>query len=302
MRSRDRRCSGLEERGSVLGLLDGKVVLISGGARGQGRAHAVLCAREGADVIVFDINQQVPNVPYGMGTSEELQETARQVEALGRRVLPLTADVRSLEQMNEVVERGTAEFGRIDVVISNHGIVNWSSFWEMTEESWDDVIETNLTGVWKLVRAVAPQMIERRSGSIVIISSVNGIRPSGAFAHYVSSKHGAIGLMRAVARELAPYGVRCNAVLPGPTMTPMIDSQMLYEMITGRSGATREDMLEAGYHATALRNRTWQDPEEIAKAALYFNSDLATNVTGETLAVEAGALLLDGYNHSPARD
>lgn len=262
----------------------------------------MLSAREGADVIVFDINRQVANVPYPMGTAEELQETARQVEAVGRRVLSLTADVRSLQQMTEVVERGTAEFGRIDVVISNHGIVNWAPFWELTEEAWDEVIETNLTGVWKLVRAVAPQMIERRSGSIVITSSVNGLRPSGSFAHYVSSKHGAIGLMKSVARELAPYGVRCNAVLPGPTMTPMIDSQPLYDMITGRPGATREEMIEAGYHATALRNRTWQEPEEIAKAALYFNSDLAANVTGQMIAVDAGGLLLDGYNHSPARD
>lgn len=285
-----------------MGLLDGKVVLVSGGARGQGREHAVLSAREGADIIVFDINRQVANVPYPMGTAEELQETARQVEAVGRRVLSLTADVRSLQQMTEVVERGTAEFGRIDVVISNHGIVNWAPFWELTEEAWDEVIETNLTGVWKLVRAVAPQMIERRSGSIVITSSVNGLRPSGSFAHYVSSKHGAIGLMKSVARELAPYGVRCNAVLPGPTMTPMIDSQPLYDMITGRPGATREEMIEAGYHATALRNRTWQKPEEIAKAALYFNSDLAANVTGQMIAVDAGGLLLDGYNHSPARD
>jgi SDR family mycofactocin-dependent oxidoreductase len=285
-----------------VGLLDGKVVIISGAARGQGRAHAVLSAREGADVIIFDINAQVANVPYGMGTSAELKETARQVHELGRRSFAATADVRSLEQMSEVVERGLAEFGRIDAVISNHDIVNWSSFWEMTEEMWDDVIETNLTGVWKLVRAVAPHMIERRSGSIVITSSVNGIRPSGAFAHYVSSKHGAIGLMRSVARELAPYNVRCNAVLPGPTMTPMIDSQAQYDLITGHPDATREQMLLAGYHATALRNRTWQEPEEIAKAALFFNSDLATNITGQTLAVEAGALLLDGYNHSPARD
>jgi SDR family mycofactocin-dependent oxidoreductase len=285
-----------------VGLLDGKVVLISGAARGQGRAHAVLCAREGADVIIFDINAQVAGVPYSTGTAGELQETASQVDALGGRVLASAADVRSLDQMNEVVGRGIAEFGGIDAVISNHGIVSWSPFWELTERVWDDVIETNLTGTWKLVRAVAPHMIERRSGSIVITSSVNGIRPSGAFAHYVSSKHGVIGLMTSVARELAPYNVRCNAVLPGPTMTPMIDNQMLYDMITGHPDATREQMIEAGYHATALRNRTWQEPEEIAKAALFFNSDLATNVTGQALAIEAGALLLDGYNHSPARD
>lgn len=285
-----------------MGLLEGKVALISGAARGQGRAHAVISAREGADVILFDINEQISGVPYDMGTTAELDETTRLVEQHGRRALQMTADVRSSDQMAEVVARGTDMFGRIDVVVSNHGIVSWAPFWEMTDDDWDAVVDTNLTGVWKLLRAVAPQMIERRSGSIVVTSSVNGIRPSGSFAHYVSSKHGAIGLMKAAARELAPFGVRCNAVLPGPTATPMIDNQLLYDMITGHSGATRAEMFEAGHHATALRNATWLDPEEIAKTALYLNSELAARVTGQSIAVDAGAMLLDGYNHNPAKD
>lgn len=284
-----------------MGLLDGKVVLISGAARGQGRAHAVLCAQEGADVVAFDINRQVATISYPMGTSDELQETARLVEAEGRRALALSADVRSLEQMESVVSQGLSQFGGIDVAIVNHGIVSWSSFWEMSEEMWDDVIETNLSGAWKVVRAVAPSMIEARSGSIVITSSINGLRPSGSFAHYASSKHGVLGLMKSVARELAPHAVRCNAVLPGPTLTPMIDSQDLYDMITGQPGATREQMIEAGFHAMALSDHTWQPPEAVAKAALFLNSDLASSVTGQAIAVDSGSLLLDGYNHNPVR-
>lgn len=194
-------------------------------------------------------------------------------------------------------------FGRIDVVVSNHGIVSCAPFWEMSDDDWNAVVDTNLTGVWKLLRAVAPQMIERRFGSIVITSFVNGIRPAGSFAHYVSSKHGAIGLMKAIARELAPLGVRCNAVLPGPTATPMIDHQLLYDMITGHPDATRAEMFEAGRHATALHcTATWLDPDEIAKTAPYLNSDLAARVTGQSVAVDAGAMLLDGYNHNPAKD
>lgn len=285
-----------------MGLLDGKVVLISGAAHGQGREHAVLSAAEGADVVIFDINRQIEGVDYSMGTVEELDETARMVREAGGRVLAITADARSLTEMADVVAQGTAQFGKIDVVISNHGIVSWKPFWEMSQQMWDDVIETNLSGVWKLVRATTPQMIERQAGSIVITSSTNGWRPSGAFAHYVSSKHGTLGLMKSIARELAPYGIRCNAVLPGATLTPMIDSQSNYDLITGRPGATREQMIEAGHHATALRNATWQSPREVAKAALFFNSELASNITGQSLAVDGGSLLLDGYNHAPARD
>lgn len=283
-------------------LLAGKTVLISGAAHGQGRAHALVSAREGANVIGFDINRQLRHVPYSMGTEGELAETARLVEKLGQRMLAITADARSLEQMERVVEQGISEFGAIDAVVSNHAIVSWSSFWEMSEEMWDDVIETNLSAVWKIVRAVTPHLIERGSGSIVITSSINGEQPGGSFAHYSSSKAGAIGLMKAVARELAPHNIRCNAILPGLTDTPMNDSQWLYDLIVGHKDATREEMVEAGRYAVALKGRTWQDPVEVANAGLFFNSDLAANVTGQTLAVDAGTSLLGPYNPAPVRD
>lgn len=285
-----------------MGLLDGKVVLISGGARGQGRAHAVLSAREGADVIIFDINEQIPSLPYAVGTAEEMKETVRQVQETGGKILALTADARSQDQMNDVVARGIAEFGKIDVVVINHGIVSFSPFWETTEEAWNNVIDVNLSGVWRLAKAVAPHLIERRSGSIVITSSVNGVRPAASFAHYISAKHGVIGLMKAIARELATYNVRCNAVLPGPTATPMIQTQEMYDSIMGHPNATEEEVLEAGRSFVALRNRTWLEPEEIAKTALYLNSDLAANVTGQSIAVDAGHLLLDGHNWNPEHD
>ena len=158
-----------------MGMLDGKVALITGGARGQGRAHAVTCAREGADVIIADVVDQLPTVPYKLATKDDLDETVRLVRAYGRRVIAVQADVRSQEQLDAAVTAGMAELGKIDILIANAGIWTLGSFWELTDEQWDEMIGVNLTGAWKAAKAVAPHMIERRSGSIVIIASVNAL-------------------------------------------------------------------------------------------------------------------------------
>jgi NAD(P)-dependent dehydrogenase (short-subunit alcohol dehydrogenase family) len=149
-----------------MGLLDGKVALITGGARGQGRAHATTCAREGADVIVVDIADQIGTVDYKLAREEDLAETVRQVEALDRRALSVVADVRSQQQMDEAVTRGIAEFGQIDILIANAGIWTQGSFWELSDEQWHDMVDVNLTGVWRSAKAVAPHMIERQTGSM----------------------------------------------------------------------------------------------------------------------------------------
>ena len=282
-----------------MGLLDGKVVMITGGARGQGRAHAVLSASEGADIVIMDIDDKVPNLQYDLGTAAELAETARQVEALGRSVVSMKADARSQSDLDDVVARGIAEFGKIDCLIVNHGIFNVGRFWELTEEQWDDMIAINLTGVWKAAKAVTPHMIERQSGSIVITSSMNGILPGPIYAHYVSAKHGAVGLMKCVARELAGYGVRCNALLPGPTLTPMVENQGSWNMISGNDHGTSEQASIAVHHTTALKDTGWMDPIQQARSALYLNSELAEKVTGVALAVDGGGAVLNGFNHRP---
>lgn len=285
-----------------MGLLDGKVALITGGARGQGRAHAVTCAREGADVIIVDITTPTTDVPYALAGPDDHAETVAQVEALDRRVLDIDADVRDQAALDDAVAQGISMFGAIDILIANAGIWSQNPFWEITEQQWDEMIGVNLTGVWKSAKAVAPHMIERGSGSIVITSSVNGIEPGRNYAHYVSAKTGVIGLMRNIALELAPYGIRCNSINPGAVRTPMTDHQGAWDMFAGRAGGTEADMIEGGYHYGVLRNTTFLDPQAIADTALYLNSHLAANVTGVTIPVDSGHLLISGVNANPVRD
>jgi SDR family mycofactocin-dependent oxidoreductase len=284
-----------------MGLLDGKVAFITGGARGQGRAHAVTSAREGADVIIVDVADQVETVEYKMARQEDLDETVRQVEALDRRAIAVKADVRSQEQLDAAVATGIAEFGKIDILIANAGIWTTAPFWELTEEAWEQMISVNLTGVWKSAKAVTPQMISQGSGSIVITSSVNGLEPGLNFSHYTAAKHGVIGLMKTIALELAPYGIRCNSINPGAIHTPMTDHQAAWDMFAGHEGGTEADMIEGGYHYGALKGTTFLPPETIANTALYLNSDLAAAVTGVTIPVDAGHLLIAGVNASPVK-
>jgi SDR family mycofactocin-dependent oxidoreductase len=284
-----------------MGLLDGKVALITGGARGQGRAHAVVSAREGADVIVVDIADQLETVPYPMGRKEDLDETVAQVEALDRRAVAVVADVRSQEQMDRAVEVGIAELGKIDILIANAGIWTLAPFWELTEQQWEEMIGVNLTGVWKSAKAVAPHMIERGSGSIVITSSVNGLEPGANYAHYVASKYGVHGLAKNIALELAPHGIRCNSVHPGAILTGMTNHQGARDMFAGHEGGTQEDLIEGGYSFHALKGHTLMPPEVIANAALFLNSDLASSITGVALPVDAGHMILPGMNLSPVK-
>lgn len=279
-----------------MGMLDGKVAFITGGARGQGRAHAVTCAREGADVIIVDVLDQLPTVAYKLAAQADLDETVRQVRAHGRRALAVKADVRSQKELDAAVAAGIAEFGGVDILIANAGIWTLGSFWELTDEQWEEMIAVNLTGVWKSAKAVTPHMIGRRTGSIVIIASVNALEAGQFTAHYVAAKHGLIGLMKNIALELAPYGIRCNAISPGAVKTPMTSHQGALDMFAGHPGGTEDDMTEAGHHYTMLKGTSWLDPQAIADTALYLNSDLAATVTGVTIPVDAGHLTLSGYN------
>lgn len=284
-----------------MGMLDGKVALITGGARGQGSAHAVTCAREGAEVIIVDIADQMATVPYKMATQDDLDETVKLIEAYDKRALAIKADVRSQQQLDEAVSRGIAEFGKIDILIANAGIWTQAPFWELTEDQWEEMIGVNLSGVWRSAKAVAPHMIERGSGSIVITSSTNGWEAGFNYAHYVAAKHGVIGLMKNIALELAPYGVRCNSVSPGAVNTPMTNHQVGWDVFAGHPGGTEAEMLEAGHHFTALKGIGFLDLQDIADTALYLNSDLAAKVTGVTIPVDAGHLILTPFNLAPAR-
>ncbi|MDI3341336.1 MAG: mycofactocin-coupled SDR family oxidoreductase [Sphaerobacter sp.] len=261
-----------------MGKLDGKVAIITGGARGQGRSHALTLAREGADIVVCDIAAQIDTVPYPMATPADLEETVRLVEDLDRRCIAVQADVRDGAQMRAVAERAMGEFGRIDILLANAGIAGFASAWELTDEQWNDMIAVNLTGVWQSCKAVIPHMIAGgRGGSIVITSSTAGLKGFAGSAHYVATKHGVVGLMRTLAIELAPYNIRVNTVHPTGVNTPMVVNDYMREVLAASPQAL-----------TNLLPVEMVEPVDISNAILWLVSDDARYVTGVTLPVDAG--------------
>jgi len=284
-----------------MGLLEGKVAFITGGARGQGRAHATTCAREGADVVIFDAPGQLSSVPYPMGTLDDLEETKNLVEKEGRRAIIVEGDVRSQVDLDGAVELAVNELGHLDILIANAGIWYTREFWKLSEDEWEQTLGVNLTGIWKAAKAVAPAMIERQAGSIVLTASINGLEGGPTYSHYAASKHGVLGFMKSVALELAPYGIRCNALCPGPTRTPMTDHKAAWDLFAGHPAGTEADMLDAGYNFLALKGFNWITPQAQADAALFLNSDLASAITGVALPVDAGHLVLPGNNPSPIK-
>jgi SDR family mycofactocin-dependent oxidoreductase len=284
-----------------MGLLEGKVALVTGAARGQGRAHAVVSASEGADVVLLDVATELPGVPYPGASEEDLDETVRLVEAQGRKALRVVADVRDQAALDAAVARAITELGRIDILVANAGIYSAGPFWELTDAQWDDMIGVCLTGVWRSAKAVAPHMVEQQSGSIVAISSMNGLRAGPNYSHYTAAKHGVIGLMTSMAADLAPHGVRCNAIAPGAINTPMVNYPAGWAIFAGKTDASEEEVLDSARHYNSLKGVSLIPPEEVAKTALYLNSDLARNVTGVTVPVDAGHLLLMGRNLNPVK-
>ena len=273
-----------------MGRLDGKVAVITGGARGQGRSHALTLAREGASIVVCDICEQLPTVGYPMATEADMDETVRMVEDLDRRCVAVRADVRSGEQMRAVAERAMSEFGRIDILCGNAGISSsYGNAWEITDEQWDETIAVNLTGVWQSCKAVIPHMISGgNGGAIIITSSAAGLKGFANSAHYVATKHGVVGLMRTLAIELAPHSIRVNSIHPTVVDTPMVMNDLIFSLFSGgKAGATLEDAKPA-MDAMNLLPIPWVEAQDISNAVLFLASDEARYVTGVTLSVDAG--------------
>ncbi|QNI05952.1 mycofactocin-coupled SDR family oxidoreductase [Mycobacterium kubicae] len=269
----------------------GKVAFITGAARGQGRSHAVGLAGEGADIIAVDICTDVKTAPYRGATEDDLAHTVKLVEAAGRRILPVVADVRDLAALQAAVRQGVETFGGIDIAIANAGIVSFGSTVELEEDTWQTMLDVNLTGTWKTVKAVAPAMIERRQGgSIILISSIAGLVAFVNLAHYVAAKHGVTGLMRALAAELAPHGIRVNSVHPGTVHSPMFGNLESFEAFTGVVGATSEQVakLTMGMNALAV---PWLEEADVTPAIVYLSAEESRYVTGTTAVIDAGAVL-----------
>jgi SDR family mycofactocin-dependent oxidoreductase len=272
-----------------MGRVEGKVAFITGAGRGQGRAHALRLAEEGADIIAVDVCRQLETVPYAMATPEDLAETAKLVEDFDRRIVVREADVRDSSQLADVVREGIAELGRLDIVVANAGIGSVGPSIELDDDVWQETIDVNLTGVWKTVKAAVPAMIEGgRGGAVILTSSAAGLRGFPNLSHYVAAKHGVVGLMRALAQELAPYMIRVNTINPTTVDTPMVMNDMFYGLVrpdVDKPG--RDDMAEAFVGLNCLPV-PWVETIDISNAVLWLASDEARYVTGVALPIDAG--------------
>ena len=273
----------------MTGRVEGKVAFITGAARGQGRSHAITLAREGADIIAVDLSAQVGTVPYPMATPEDLAQTVKEVEATGRRIVATQADVRDYDALKQALDEGVAQLGRLDIVSANAGIVSYDQAEDLAEQTWQDVIDVNLTGEWHAAKAAIPHLrAGGRGGSMILTSSDAGLKPLQNLAHYVAAKHGVIGLMRTLALELAPDFIRVNALAPTTVDTPMVMNEATYRLFRpDLENPTAEDMAEAS-RATNVLPIAWVEPVEISNALLFLASDEARYITGVALPVDAG--------------
>lgn len=281
-----------------MGKLDGRVALVTGGARGQGRSHAHALAAEGASIALVDICDQISTVPYDMATDDDLNRTHRELEALGVRVWSRKADMRDSGQVASAVADIAAELGTIDIAVINHGIYSRGDFWTLTDESWNDMLDVNLTSVWRVLKEVCPVMMAQRSGSIVVTASVNSVEANPGSAHYTAAKHGVLGLVRTAAVELGPHRVRINAIMPAFVDTAMTDWQGTYDMTAGHEGGTRQEHVHNSYHWHLLGGL--MEPDEVSGAVVFLASDDSRRITGIGLPVDDGHMALPGFNSTPS--
>lgn len=260
----------------------GKVAFITGAAHGQGRATALALAREGAQVLGFDLARPLSYPGYQMGSPDELESLASACRELGTECLTFAGDVRDDVAITRAVDAATARFGRIDILFNNAGICAYGLAHELTEEAWDAMLDINLKGAWLVARRVIPVMMRQRSGVIINNSSIAGLRGMGRLSHYAASKWGLTGLTKSWAIELAPYGIRVNSLHPTGVNTPMNDGLAALEGLTPRQIAERS--------AGNLLPVPWIEPEDVANAVLYLASDRARFVTGAPLVIDAGLL------------
>ena len=276
-----------------MGRVEGKVAFITGAARGQGRSHAIRLAQEGADIIAIDICEDVDGTPYKGATEADLAETVRQVEALDRRIVATKADVRDFAALKAAVDDGVAQLGRLDIVSANAGILTSPSKAEdFSDETWNTMIDVNLSGVWHTAKAAIPHLkAGGNGGSIILTSSEAGLRGYANAGHYVSAKHGVVGLMRTLALELANDMIRVNSIHPTQVDTDMIQNEATYRLFRpDLEHPTREDFAPASQSVNALPI-PWVEAVDISNALLFLASDEARFVTGVMLPVDAGCFL-----------
>jgi SDR family mycofactocin-dependent oxidoreductase len=274
------------------GRVQGKVAFITGAARSQGRSHAVRLAEEGADIIAVDIAGPLPSVTaYPGATEEDLAETVKLVEALDRRIVAHKADVRDSAALREALDEGVAQLGTLDIVVANAGIYQPRPALELDDAAWQETIAINLTGVWNTVRAALPHLIAAGGGSVVLTSSVLGLKGMANSVHYNTAKHGVVGIMRSVANEFAEHRIRVNSVHPTLVNTVMIQNEEVWGLFDPENPHPTRESAQPLFQTVNALPVPWVEPADISNAILFLASDEARYITGVTLPVDAGALI-----------
>jgi SDR family mycofactocin-dependent oxidoreductase len=270
----------------VSGALQGRVAFITGAARGQGRAHAIRLAREGADIIALDICAPVSeSITYPAATPEELAETVRAVEAEGRKVLAREVDIRDDAALRQLVSDGVEQFGRLDILVANAGVLSWGRVWELTDEQWDAVIGVNLSGTWRSLRAVIPAMIEAgNGGSIVVVSSAAGLKATPGNGHYSAAKHGLVGLTNALAIELGEFAIRVNSIHPYSVDTPMVEPELMRQVFAEHPRYVHS------FGPMLLQPNGFMAADEVSDVVVWLAGAGSGTLTGAQIPVDKGVL------------
>jgi SDR family mycofactocin-dependent oxidoreductase len=270
---------------SAPGSLVDRVVLITGGARGQGRSHAVACGRAGAAVVICDAPEPMASVSYPLGTVEDMARTIELVEATGAPCVAMTTDVRSSEAVDAAVAATLERFGRLDCLVANAGIAGYQQLADVTDLEWHEMIATNLTGVFNSVRAVVPQMKAQRYGRIVATASMGGRSGIPNLGHYNASKWGVIGLIKTLALEVARDGITANVVAPCTVRTPMVENRETFELFSPESDEMQE-ILERFRRVNPIPE-PWLEAEDVTREVMHLLTDPG-NVSGTVLEVALG--------------
>jgi SDR family mycofactocin-dependent oxidoreductase len=268
------------------GTLQGRVAFITGAARGQGRAHAIRLARAGADIIALDICAPVSDsISYPAATPDDLAETVRAVEAEGRKMLARAVDIRDDAGLRQLVADGVEQFGRLDILVANAGVLSWGRIWELTDEQWDAVIGVNLSGTWRTLRAVIPAIIEAgNGGSIVVVSSSAGLKATPGNGHYSAAKHGLVGLTNSLAIELAEFGIRVNSIHPYSIDTPMVEPDLMMRVFR------EHPQYVHSFGPMPLQPKGFMAADEVSDVVVWLAGDGAGTLTGAQIPVDKGVL------------
>lgn len=273
--------------------LAGQVALITGGARGQGRSHAVTLANAGADVVLVDNMEDNPTLPVPMATQADMDETRRQVEAQGRRCLTIKADVRDLSQMIAAADQAIAEFGKIDILLANAGIMSYQQIAEMTVDVWQQTIDVNLTGVFNSFRAVLPHMIEAGYGRVVATASGGAKIGFSNIGHYCASKWGVVGLVKSAAMEVVQHGITVNAVCPTNVNSDMIRNEYVERLFLPGVENPTQEQIEQAFIINPM-GVPWIEPSDVSHIIRFIVNPATRYTTGETFGPLAGSGATNG--------